>query len=246
MTAPPVIGVSTYRERSRFGVWDVPADVLAASYADSVCRAGGMPVLLPPATADPDAAAAAVSRLDALIVAGGADVDPSTYGREPGRHTTTLRHDRDRWELALFDAAQPTGIPVLGICRGMQVMAVHAGGTLEQHLPDVVSHNGHSPGGDVYGTIAVDVAPGSLLHGLIGAQVTVQCHHHQSVDSHPGLDSVACAADGTIEAIERPGDRFWLGVQWHPEVSDDIGLFTGIVDAARQFAAARPDTWLVE
>ncbi len=237
MSRPPIIGISTYREQSRFGVWDVQADVLAGSYADSIWRAGGMPVLLPPVTGDEQTATAVCERLDALVVAGGADVDPGAYGRPTDSHTAGLRPDRDRWELALFDAAEPLGIPVLGVCRGMQVMAVAAGGVLEQHLPDVVSHNGHSPGGDVYGTIAVDVTEGSRLRGLIGPQATVQCHHHQAVETHPGLDVVARAADGTIEALERPGDRFWLGVQWHPEVSEDIGLFTGIVAAARDFAA---------
>ncbi len=227
----PVIGVSTYREEARWGVWHAQADLLNAEYARAVTAVGGVPVLLPPTDA-PEAARLVVSRLDGLIVAGGADVDPARYGQSAGEHTGAPRTDRDDWETALLDAADQTELPVLGICRGMQVMAVRAGGSLEQHLPDVVHHEGHSPGGDVYGEIAVDVAADSLLASLVGAGVKVGCHHHQSVVSHPGYVPTAYASDGTLEAIERSDRAFWLGVQWHPETRADQGLFKGLVDAA--------------
>ena len=132
----PLIGLSTYREQARWGVWDQPADLLPTTYADAVAAAGGVPVLLAPQ--DPASAAAVVARLDGLVVTGGADVDPARYAAEPHPRTAGWRADRDAWELALLDAADARGLPVLGICRGMQVMAVHAGGSLEQHLPDTV------------------------------------------------------------------------------------------------------------
>jgi putative glutamine amidotransferase len=225
----PLIGVTTYREQARWGVWDELADVLPASYARSVERAGGVPVLLPPG---PDGAASAlVARLDGLLISGGADVDPSRYDAEPHARTASWREDRDAWELALL-AAAPPDLPVLGICRGMQVMAVHAGGTLEQHVPDVVGSELHSPGGAEFGEVDVDVVPGTRLAGAIGDKDSVRCHHHQAVRDHPGFVAAARAADGTLEAIEHPGHRFRLAVQWHPETRDDAGLFRALVAAA--------------
>lgn len=227
----PLIGVTTYREEAAWGVWHQAADVLPAQYAQSVESVGGVPVLLPP-VGSPDAAEAVVSRLDGLVVAGGADLDPALYGADPHPRTAGWRPARDTWELALLRAADAVGLPVLGICRGMQIMAVYAGGTLEQHVPDRVGSEEHSPGGDVFGTVTVATLPGSLLAGLVGDRVTVSCHHHQAVASAPGFTTVAHAADGTPEAIEVPGDRFCLAVQWHPETTADIGLMAGLVAAS--------------
>ena len=232
----PLVGISTYRERVSWGVWHQRADLLPATYADAVHHAGGLPVLLPPAGSAEHLAGSAldvVARLDALVVAGGADVDPGAYGEQVHPRTGAARPDRDAWELALLDAALERGLPVLGVCRGMQVMAVHAGGALEQHLPDVVEHDGHDPGGDGYGDVAVRIEPSSRLGLLVGPSATVSCHHHQSVRSHPGYAAVAWAQDGTLEALERPGGPFAVGVQWHPEVVADAGLFAGLVQAAR-------------
>ncbi len=227
---PPLIGLTTYREHARWGVWDQQADVLHTEYAVSVELAGGAPVLLP--TAGPALARSVVARLDALVVSGGADLHPATYDEQPHERTTGWRADRDAWELALLDAAAEGGLPVLGICRGMQLMAVHAGGALDQHTPDLLGHDRHSPGGDVFGDVEVATVEGSLLRALIGERHTVGCHHHQSVRSHPGFEPVAHAADGTLEAMERPGGPFRLAVQWHPEVREDAGLFRGLVAAA--------------
>lgn len=229
----PVIGLSTYREEAAWGVWRQRADLLHSEYADMLVAAGGIPVLLPPATASLEAARAVVARLDGLVIAGGADVDPARYEQEPHPRTAGWRPDRDSWELALLDAADEVGLPVLGICRGMQLMAVHAGGTLDQHTPDLVGHEEHSPGGAEFGTTRVATSPGSRVAGLVGAALDVPCHHHQSVRSHPSFRRTAVAADGTTEAMEAEGDRFCLGVQWHPEKGTELALMRGLVAAAR-------------
>jgi putative glutamine amidotransferase len=230
----PVVGVSTYREDARWGVWDTLADVLHAQYADAVLAAGGVPVLLPPAAGTEDVAGAVVSRIDALVISGGADVDPGRYGAEPHRRTVGWREDRDAWETALLRAADDAGLPTLGVCRGMQLMAAAAGGSLHQHTPDVVGHEEHSPGGPEFGRVTVRTAEGSRLHAVLGERADVGCHHHQSVDRHPGFEPVAWSVvDGSLEAMERPGPRFCVAVQWHPEVGTDHTLFAALVGAAR-------------
>ena len=231
----PVVGLTTYRQTAAWGVWNTRADLLPTEYALVVEAAGGVPLLLPP-VATAGAAARVVRTIDALVVSGGADVDPARYGATPHERTAGWRPDRDTWELALLTAADEVGLPVLGICRGMQLMAVHAGGTLDQHTPDLVGHETHSPGGDVYGDVEVETEAGSRLAALVGARAEVSCHHHQSVATHPGFAAVARASDGTVEAMEADGDRWCVGVQWHPETRVEVGLMAGLVDAARQHA----------
>jgi putative glutamine amidotransferase len=228
----PVVGLTTYRQRAAWGVWDTRADLLPTEYAVAVEAAGGVPLLLPP-VALPAAAERVVSRIDALVVSGGADVDPRRYGAVPHARTAGWQPDRDDWELALLTAAEDADLPVLGICRGMQLMAVHAGGTLDQHTPELVGHETHSPGGDSYGAVSVETRSGSRLAGLVGRQLEVSCHHHQSVATHPGFTPVAHATDGTLEAMEAAGERYCLAVQWHPETRVEIGLMAGLVEAAR-------------
>ena len=242
MSAVPLVGISTYREEAAWGVWRQRADLLHVEYADAVVRAGGVPVLLPPASADLDAARAVVAALGALVIAGGADVEPARYQEEPHERTAAWRPDRDAWELALLAAAAERGLPTLGVCRGMQLMAVAAGGSLDQHTPDVVGHEQHSPGGDVFGRVEVRTEPDSLVARVLGDQVRAHCHHHQSVRAHPGYIATAWAEDGTVEAMEsdpasppqgqHAGDRFCLAVQWHPEMSRDQRLFDALVAAA--------------
>jgi putative glutamine amidotransferase len=226
----PLIGLSTYREQARWGVWDQPADLLPTLYADAVARAGGVPVLLPPQ--EVANAPEAVARLDGLLITGGADVDPGRYGAEPHPATVAWRTDRDAWELALLEAADARELPVLGICRGMQVMAVHRGGSLDQHVPDAVGDDKHSPGGDAFGDVEVTTEAGTRLRTLLGDRQLVGCHHHQGVSKHPGFTAAAYADDGTLEAMEADGDRFEVAVQWHPETRQDAGLFAGLVAAA--------------
>ena len=234
----PIIGLTTYREEATWGVWNQRADVLPHAYAVAVEACGGVPVLLPPVT-QLGAADTVVRRIDGLVISGGADVDPGRYGEDPHPRTAEWRPDRDDWEHALIEAAGSVALPVLGVCRGMQLMAVHAGGSLDQHTPDLVDHEEHSPGGDEFGEIEVSIRSGSRLSSLVGDRLTVNCHHHQSVRKHPGFTAVAHAADGTLEAMEAPGDRFCVAVQWHPETAADVGLLAGLVRAASAHAASR-------
>ncbi|MBO0846211.1 MAG: gamma-glutamyl-gamma-aminobutyrate hydrolase family protein [Nocardioides sp.] len=243
----PVIGLTTYREQTAWGVWSTRADVLHAEYADAVVAAGGVPVLLPPAsrvvpsrdTGLSETARAVVARIDGLVVSGGADVDPTLYGEAPHPRTSGWREERDAWERALLEAADEVALPTLGVCRGMQLMAVAGGGALDQHTPDVVGHDDHSPGGPEYGEISVRTSPGTRVGSAVGDATVVQCHHHQSVREHPGFTATAWAADGTVEAMEREGGRFCVGVQWHPEVGRDHDLFAALVAAASGRADSR-------
>lgn len=233
-----VIGISTYREVAAWGVWHQPADLLQVEYSDAVVRAGAVPLLLPPASAELAGAAAAVlARVDGLVIAGGADVDPGRYGQQPHDRTANWRPDRDAWELALLEAAAAAGLPTLGVCRGMQLMAVAAGGALDQHTPDLVGHEQHSPGGAEFGVTQVRTEPDSLVARIEGEQIRAHCHHHQSVREHPGFVPTAWAEDGTLEAMEagpEQGDRWCLAVQWHPEMNRDQRLFDALVAAARE------------
>ena len=229
---PPVIGISTYRQDASWSSWEgVPADLLPTAYADSVTEAGGVPILIPPVDS-PAAAELIVTRLDGLIISGGADVNPARFDQEPHVTVTKWYDDRDASELWLLDAANAQQLPVLGICRGMQVMAVHAGGSLVQHLPDTVGNTNHSGAGSEYGTTEVAIEAGHRISSLTDPLLIVACHHHQGVDAHPGFVATAHSSDGLLEAMESEGERFQVGVQWHPETTKDKGLFVGLVAAA--------------
>jgi putative glutamine amidotransferase len=226
----PLIGISTYVEQARWGVWDTPAALLPRSYVDCVVKAGGVPVLLASVGDD----TSALSTVDGVILAGGADVDPARYGQNVHAKTVT-RPERDGFEFALARDALDRGLPVLGVCRGMQVLNIALGGTLTQHLPETVGHGEHQPGPAVYGHNLATFAKGSRAAAIFGAETGVQCYHHQAVsDLGAGLQAVGWASDGTIEAIEAPGEQFVLGAQWHPEQDiEDVRLFTALVSAAK-------------
>jgi putative glutamine amidotransferase len=227
----PVIGLTSYQEQARWGVWDVPSVLLPAVYVQAVVDAGGLPLLLPPL---PDVIEAALPRLDGLILTGGPDIDPGRYDAEALETTSPPRVERDGAELGLAGTALAAGLPLLGICRGMQLLNVARGGTLHQHLPDVLGSSEHAPAPSVYGHHAVKVTPGSLLAEALGrSEAEVPSYHHQGIDQlGAGLTVSAVAPDGTIEAIEDQSLDFCLAVQWHPEVSDDRSLFAALVAAA--------------
>src|SRR4051794_8535687 len=228
--ARPLIGITTYREQAQWGTWHVPAVLLPAAYADAVAAAGGEPVLLPTGAVS----AEVIARLDGLVLAGGADVDPARYGQPAGPHTTVLRPERDETELLGLEAALDRDLPVLAVCRGMQLLNVALGGNLVQHLPDRERTGIHDPGAGLYQQRQVRTQPGTELHRLLGPTATVACHHHQALDRiAPDLTPSAWAEDGVVEAVEAAGHRFCLAVQWHPEESADGRLFDALVAAAR-------------
>ncbi|MFF2507460.1 gamma-glutamyl-gamma-aminobutyrate hydrolase family protein [Streptomyces sp. NPDC058067] len=228
----PLIGVSTYLAEARWGEWDMPAALLPAPYLQSVQAAGGLAVMLPPDA--PAAAASLVGRLDGLVLAGGEDLDPALYGQEPHPLTEEPVPARDAWERALLTAALERDIPVLGICRGMQLMNVHAGGTLIQHLPDRVGHEAHSGRPGLFAKHAVEPVPGTRTAESIPQVVDVAHHHHQAVERlGDEVVATAYAQDGTVEGLEFPGKRFALGVQWHPEMSAGSPVVEALVSAAR-------------
>ena len=236
MPERPVIAISCYLEPASRGDWtDVPSALLPHAYVRQVEQAGGLAVLVPPRPDADDALAAEVlSRVDGLILSGGADVEAGRYGAEPHVTVQAARPDRDELELALARVSCALAVPTLGICRGMQVMAVAAGGELEQHVPDRVGHDGHSVAPGTYAVHGVSTVAGTRVATLLGPVVEVPTYHHQSVVAHPGYVAAAWADDGTLEAMEDPDEPFRLGVQWHPEVGDDPRLFDALVEAARR------------
>ena len=238
-TAKPVIGVTTYLEQAQTGVWDVPASFLPKVYFEAVNLAGGIAVLLPPQPVDDEIALAVLGRLDGLIVAGGKDVDPARYGQERLLTTDEPREDRDEWETALLTAAIETQVPFLGICRGLQMLNVALGGTLHQHLPDVVGSERYSLGGGVFAENEVFVTADTHVGDLLGGGETLigKSYHHQAIDQlASGLAVSAVSDDGTVQAVEVEAVPFGIGVQWHPEhTPDDLRLFEGLVEAARAY-----------
>lgn len=230
----PVIGITAYVERASWGHWvDVPGALVPHRYVQQVEDAGALALVIPPREdADDGTALEILERLDGVVLAGGVDVAPELYADERHASVQASRPDRDSTELAIARATAELDLPVLGICRGMQVMAVAAGGLLEQHVPDRVGHDEHSPGPATYGSHPVRTVGGTRLAGILGAEVDVPSYHHQSVVTHPGYEAAAWADDGTLEAMEDPVAFFRLAVQWHPEVGTDPRLFRALVEAA--------------
>lgn len=244
-TVGPVIGISAYSQNARWGSWDLPAVLLPRRYADMVIQAGGLPVLLPPM----NGVAGLLPRLDGLILSGGGDIDPALYGADRDPACGPSNPARDSAELELCRQALAAGLPVLGVCRGLQVINVAHGGTLHQHLPDLVGDDSHSPDAAGYGTHKVSVAPGSALGSVLGrTETAVPTHHHQAIDRlGNGLIATAWTDDGVVEAVEfaqtetaagRTRPPFMLAVQWHPEAGDDTTVFAALIAAASRSAAA--------
>ncbi|WP_338675552.1 gamma-glutamyl-gamma-aminobutyrate hydrolase family protein [Streptomyces sp. SCSIO 30461] len=221
----PLIGVSTYLDTASWGVWQLPAALLPVGYPRLVQAAGGIAAMLPPDV--PERAARVVARLDGLVVAGGPDVEPVHYGAAPDPRTGPPARERDGWELALIHAALESGTPLLGICRGMQLLNVALGGTLVQHM------EGHAKAPGVFSHHPVTPVPGTRYADLVPEVSSVPTYHHQSVDRlGTGLIASAHADDGTVEAVELPGRGWAVGVQWHPEMGEDVRVMSGLVAVA--------------
>ena len=223
----PLVGVTTYREQARWGAWDTMAVVLPATYTEAVERAGARALLLPPTDADP---APLLDVLDGLLLSGGADIEPAVYGAEPAPETSGTRPDRDRFELALLRGALERGLPVLAVCRGMQLLNVALGGDLVQHLPTNEDHR-REPG--TFTRHPVEVVAGTRLASIVGPSLTVPSSHHQGLGRlGAGLVVSGRAPDGVVEAVEL-SEGWVVGVQWHPEQDlDDLRLFRALVTAA--------------
>ena len=239
----PLIGLTTYRQPAQTGVWNVEAAFLPAEYFDSVNRAGGIAVLLPPQDVTADDARSIVAGLDGLIICGGRDVDASLYGQAAGELTDAPDKTRDALELALYSAAIEADLPFLGICRGQQVLNVHQGGTLIQHLPDVVGSNKYQLGNAEFTIADINVDGGSLLSKALGgdSKVSGALYHHQAIDQlGKGLKVVARSEDNIVEAVELEGHSFGVAVQWHPEHSpEDNRIFEALVSAASEHRSKR-------
>jgi putative glutamine amidotransferase len=231
----PVIGITSYVEQARWGAWDLPAALVPLRYVASVESAGGRPLIVPPVA---DALEETVDALDGIVFAGGSDLNPALYGAEPHPETRGWRPQRDEAELELMKCALSSSVPVLAICRGMQMLNVVRGGDLRQHLPEA-SGELHRENYGEFVRHDVRVDPSSRLAAALGDRAVVASHHHQG----PGrlgrdLRAVAWAPDDTVEGIEDPELEFVCGVLWHPEEDQKPALFEQLVDAARAHAMA--------
>lgn len=232
----PLIGVCAAVEPASFGPWvQQPVTLLTVSYSRAIQGAGGIALILPPDPGLTEDPGELVDRIDALVLGGGADLDAASHKAEPHPETRGTNPDRDRFELALAREALAREMPVLGVCRGMQVMNIAAGGTLEQHLPERVGHDRHRPVPGEWAEHDVRLAPGSLVAKATGTErLTIKSHHHQGIgEVGEGFEATGWATDDdTVEAIEAPERGFTLGVLWHPEEDPDDRVIPSLVQRA--------------
>ena len=239
----PRIGLCAALERARWTVWDQEAFLLSRSYADALREAGGIALMIPPDPWIVEHPDDVLDALDGIVLAGGADIDPGSYGSERHRCTINTRPERDVVEIALARRALERDVPLLGICRGMQLLNVAHGGTLIQHLPDDMGHTDHRRSLGSFDNADHDVrlAEGSLAARAAGQTLhATKSHHHQGVAKiGEGLvESGWSVLDDLVEAIEAPANTYALGVQWHPEVDPRSGVVRSLVAAARVPASA--------
>jgi putative glutamine amidotransferase len=233
----PLIGITSYAEEIRWGVWTEDAALVPLAYVRAVEHAGGRPLVVPPSA---DGLEETLEALDGVIFSGGGDLDPELYGAEAHDATDAPRKERDAAELGLLKAALERDMPVLAICRGSQLLNVARGGDLVQHLPESVGHEQHRHDPGSFSDHDVEVAANSRLGGLLGDRAPVKSHHHQGYGRiGSGLREVAWAEDGVVEGLEDVDKRFALGVLWHPEEGEDFALFKGLVEEARRYRRER-------
>jgi gamma-glutamyl-gamma-aminobutyrate hydrolase PuuD len=233
----PVIGITSYAQDARWGVWHLPAALVPLAYVDAIETAGGRAVVIPPAEEDVEET---LDTLDGIVFSGGSDVDPAHYGAEAHSQTDTPQTRRDAGEMALLRAALERDMPTLAICRGIQLLNVARGGDLIQHLPEAVGTDVHKQVPGEFAVHPVEVKEGSRLAAIVGAGPAVTSHHHQALGRvGDGLVESAWAEDGTLEAVEDPSLRFAVGVQWHPEAGEDAALFEALVEQARAYRSSR-------
>jgi putative glutamine amidotransferase len=238
----PNVGVTCNVETVRYGIWTEPAAMVPLTYVTAIARAGGRPLLIAPTPADLKDPGELLELLDGVLITGGSDVDPASYGAERHPETEPASGERDAFELALVRGAGERDLPCLGVCRGMQVVNVAYGGALEQHLPERLAHDIHRGDGGEFADHAVEVDPGSLARVAAGAErIGVRSYHHQGIARvGEGLRVTARAEeDGTTEAVEDPRRRFMLGVLWHPEEDEADRLIAAFVAECRASAEAR-------
>ena len=225
----PVIGVTACKRPSTFGTWNIEAVILPSTYTNAIEEAGGQPILLPPGCCTSN-----LDFLDGLVVAGGPDIHPSLYGQESGEHTYLGHPDQDDSEASLIQVAIERDIPLLGICRGMQLMCVIHGGSMHQHLPETPGFEEHGGWDGVVTEHGVSTIEGSQLHSIMGADVVANSTHHQGVSDAGSLQISAYSThDNLIEGVERTDKTFCIGVQWHPERKGHDLLFSALIKAAR-------------
>ena len=235
--ARPIIGVTSYLDRAVMGAFDVDAVFLPHSYIAPIEAAGASVVVLPPQDAHPAVVSRILDGIDGLCVSGGYDVNPAAYGQAPHAETDAPHDDRDAWEFALLRGALDRNMPTLGVCRGAQVLNVLRGGTLHQHVPDVVGSSRHQGVNGEFSAVPITVAAGTLLSTMHSAKRTVPVYHHQAIDAlGDGLRASAWSDDDIIEAVEDPNLAFCVALQWHPEHDPgSSSVYRAFAAAARAF-----------
>lgn len=227
----PVIGISCYVEPAKWGAWDITAAVLPFEYVSSVTQSGARAVIIPP----DENGSHVLESLDGLIIAGGADIDARLYNQSSHETSDKPRIQRDAGEISLYKKAKELNLPFLGICRGLQIMAVSEGGTLIQHLPDVTKLN-HRPAPAQFVNHGARFKKGSLIETILQtSEMVVNSSHHQAVETPGNLTITGWAEDETIEVLEDESKEFSLGVQWHPEMSQDKRLFIALTQKASEY-----------
>lgn len=232
----PVIGLTSYRQRGQTGVWDTEMAMLPAYYLEGITRAGGLAVILPPQLVDSEDARNLLAGLDGLVVTGGRDVEAARYGHQSHEKAEKPDTLRDLLEDELITAAIQMKLPFLGICRGAQILNVNRGGTLIQHLPDVVGDNRHLLGDGYFAHMEMSVREGSKLREIFGEKVgNAALYHHQAIDEPgEGLEVTAYSPDGIVQAVELDNHPFGVAVQWHPEQTlEDLRLFQAFIQATQ-------------